>query len=96
MPPKTKARPRRHESGPASSGASTATVTERQATPRVEGRLAKRRDGGWSLLVDCPFCGVTHTHGAPSSPETRETARVSHCDRATPRAYRITVGGPAA
>lgn len=75
----------------------SSTITERQATPRVEGRLVKRRDGGWSLVIDeCPFCGEAHTHGAPHGPDTREATRVSHCHLVKSQTYVITVGGLAA
>lgn len=94
----TKARPRRHnENGPAKLVAAQATVTDPETTPHVAGRLAKRRDGGWSLIVDrCPFCAKAHTHGAPGGLDTRETSRVSHCHLVASRTYRIVVGGPAA
>jgi len=49
------------------------------ATPLVPTYVECARDGIWSLIVACPFCGDRHQHGGGSDAEPDIGYRLSHC-----------------
>lgn len=86
MPPDTK------QADPRTTGDRPNASTPSSANDEtiVTGRLVRRRDNHWDLIVErCPFCRRRHVHGAPYGEHTREEVRVSHCRDGSRLPYRV-------